>query len=201
MTESERITRQVAPSRMHHNAYVTRDMAATRRFYEEVIGLPLVATWCESDVLFGKTRTYCHCFFALGDGSALTFFQFASDEDWQAFGAGRPSSPFIHLALSTDGATQEAIERRLAQAGYDEPGMYVLDHGYCRSVYVVDPNGLILELTRDHPDAREISRARLATAHQDLARWLAGDHTSNNTYRAADRDGSSQTPEPVGVSP
>ena len=41
------------PSRLHHNAFVTRDMEATRRFYEEVIGLPLVATWCESDELFG----------------------------------------------------------------------------------------------------------------------------------------------------
>jgi glyoxylase I family protein len=41
------------PKRLHHTAYVTRDMEATRRFYEEVIGLPLVATWSESDELFG----------------------------------------------------------------------------------------------------------------------------------------------------
>ena len=78
------------PARMHHHAYVTRDMAATRMFYERLIGLPLVATWCECDVLFGKRRTYCHCFFALGDGSALTFFQFAHEEDWREFGEDRP---------------------------------------------------------------------------------------------------------------
>ena len=65
--------------------------------------------------------------------------------------------------------------------------MYVLDHGYCRSVYVVDPNGLILELTRDHPNAAAINQTRLSTAHHDLARWLAGDHRSNNVYRRADR--------------
>ena len=58
--------------KLHHNAYRCRDSEETRRFYEELIGLPLVATWCESDELFGKTRTYCHCFFALADGSALT---------------------------------------------------------------------------------------------------------------------------------
>ena len=31
------------PSRLHHTAYVTRDLEATRKFYEELIGLPLVA--------------------------------------------------------------------------------------------------------------------------------------------------------------
>ena len=34
-------------SRLHHNAHVTTDMEATRKFYEEIIGFPLVATWCE----------------------------------------------------------------------------------------------------------------------------------------------------------
>jgi hypothetical protein len=48
---------------------------------------------------------------------------------------------------------------------------------------VTDPTGLILEFTLDHPDAENISRTRRASAHADLKRWLAGDHTSNNTYR------------------
>jgi catechol 2,3-dioxygenase-like lactoylglutathione lyase family enzyme len=48
------------PSRLHHTAYTSRDLEATRHFYEDIIGLPLVATWCEKDELFGKERTYCH---------------------------------------------------------------------------------------------------------------------------------------------
>jgi hypothetical protein len=52
-------------------------------------------------------------------------------------------------------------------------------------VYVTDPNGLILEFTRDAPQVDEIARTRRASAHADLKRWLAGDHTSNNTYRPA----------------
>ena len=55
------------PTRLHHTAYVTKDLAKTRAFYEDLIGLPLAATWCESDVLFGEVRTYCHCFFGLAD--------------------------------------------------------------------------------------------------------------------------------------
>ena len=174
------------PGRMHHHAYVTHDMAATRAFYEDLIGLPLVATWCESDVLFGKRRTYCHCFFAIGDGSALTFFQFACEGDWREFGDDRSASPFIHIALETDAPTQQAIEDRLTQAGYSAPAMYVIDHGYCRSMYVVDPNGLIVEFACDHPNVDAINRTRLSTAHVDLARWLAGDHRSNNVYRRSE---------------
>jgi len=142
-----------------------------------------VATWCEVDELFGAERVYCHLFFALGDGGALAFFKFAKPEDEQLFGPKMPASPFHHIALNVDRETQAAIEKRLAAAGYKEPQTFVLEHGYCRSVYVTDPNGLILEFTRDHPDADRINATRRASAHADLKRWMGGDHTSNNTYR------------------
>ncbi len=171
------------PSRLHHTAYVTNDLEATRKFYEDVIGLPLVATWCEVDELFGAERTYCHLFFGLGDGGALAFFKFAKPEDQQLFGPKMPQTPFHHIALNVDSDTQAAIEGRLEAAGYQPPATFVLEHGYCRSVYVTDPNGMILEFTRDHPAADKINETRRAKAHADLRRWMAGDHTSNNTYR------------------
>src|SRR5882757_5481331 len=171
------------PSRLHHTAYVTRDLEATRRFYEDVIGLPLLATWCEIDELFGAERVYCHLFFGLGDGGALAFFKFARPDDEALFGPQMPASPFHHIALKVDQETQEGIEKRLLEAGYTAPQTYVLEHGYCRSVYVTDPNGLIIEFTLDHPEADQIARDRRADAHAALKRWLAGNHTSNNTYR------------------
>ena len=171
------------PSRLHHTAYVTRDLEATRKFYEEVIGLPLLATWCEADMLFGAERVYCHLFFGLGDGGALAFFKFAKREDEELFAPRLAPSPFRHIALNVDKETQQGIEARIAAAGYKEPDTYVLEHGYCRSVYINDPNGMILEFTLDHPDAAKINATRRASAHADLARWVGGDHTSNNTYR------------------
>ena len=178
------MTAQAAlPSRLHHTAYVSRDLEATRQFYEDVIGLPLIATWCESDILFGAERTYCHVFFGLADGSALAFFQFARPEDAELFGPKMPESPFHHIALNVDQATQSAIEARIKQAGIQEPRTYVLDHGYCRSLYVVDPNGMILEFTHDHADAARINAKRRADAHSELKRWLGGDHRSNNMFR------------------
>lgn len=171
------------PSRLHHTAYVSKDLEATRKFYEDVIGLPLVATWCESDELFGAERTYCHCFFGLGDGGALAFFQFANPGDQELFGPKMPSSPFHHIALNVDAETQKGIEERLKAAGYKPPDTYVLEHGYCRSVYVTDPNGMIVEFTHDAANVDDIASTRRADAHAELKRWLGGDHTSNNTYR------------------
>jgi len=172
-----------AVARLHHNAYVTRDQEATRHFYEDLIGLPLVATWCEADELFGAERVYCHTFFGLADGSALAFFQFADPEDQALFGPEMPDTPFTHIALKVDRSTQDAVADRLAAAGFEPPRTFVLEHGYCRSLYARDPNGLLLELTADHPDVEAISATRRVSARDDLARWLGGDHTSNNTYR------------------
>jgi catechol 2,3-dioxygenase-like lactoylglutathione lyase family enzyme len=177
------MTAKNMPLRLHHTAYVTRDLEATRRFYEELLGFPLVATWCETDVLFGAERTYCHCFFGLADGSALAFFQFASAADQEEFGPKMPSSPFHHIALAVNAETQRAVRDRLAAAGYKVPDTFELDHGYCESLYVTDPNGMLVELTLDAPNVDAIGEEQKKKARTELARWLAGDHTSNNKYR------------------
>jgi len=170
-------------NRLHHTAFTTKDMEATRHFYEDVLGFPLTATWAEKDELFGKERIYCHCFFGLKDGSALAFFQFADPEDQALFDPDIPPSPFHHIALHVDKAEQADLERRIAGAGIVEPATYVLEHGYCRSVYVTDPNGLVLEFTADAPEAVAMADRLQADAHGILQRWLGGDHSSTNMFR------------------
>lgn len=177
------IDRGSLPSRLHHNAFVTADQEATRHFYEDLIGLPLVATWTEADELFGALRVYCHTFYGLGDGSALAFFQFADAEDHKMFAPELPESPFRHIALRVTREVQDAIYKRVQEAGWKPDETYVLEHGYCRSLYIPDPNGLLLEFTLDAPNSDAISVTRLASAHEDLERWLGGDHSSNNDYR------------------
>jgi len=168
-------------SSLHHNAYVTNDMEAVREFYEEVIGYSLVATWAEKADLFGKERTYMHCFFDIGDGSCLAFFQFADADDHAEFGPELAPSAFRHLAMKVDRETQDAIRDRIATAGITEPQTYILDHGYCYSLYVQDPSGLLVEFTVDHEDVDAINAERKRQAHDELANWLGGDHTPNNT--------------------
>ncbi|TIX49021.1 VOC family protein [Alteraurantiacibacter aquimixticola] len=171
------------PSRLHHTAYVSSDLEATRHFYEDIIGLPLSACWTEIDHLFGKDRTYCHLFFDLADGSALAFFQFADPEDQALFGPELPPSPFRHIALCVDKETQAGIEERIQKAGIQPPKTYALEHGYCRSVYVEDPDGMIVEFTCDDPRAASGAEERKAKAHAELKRWLDGDHSNNNPFR------------------
>ena len=160
------------PRRLHHAAWVTRDMEKTRQFYEDVIGLPLVATWAE----IGPTgREYCHTFFEFADGGALAFFQWA-DQDENPIELKSPG----HLAFECDADTQAGIKARLEAAGHE---IRVTDHGYCLSLYVNDPNNLRLEFTVDHRDLDRIMARQRKNAHADLKRWLAGDRTPNNDLR------------------
>jgi catechol 2,3-dioxygenase-like lactoylglutathione lyase family enzyme len=63
----------LGPNRLHHAAWVTLDSEATRHFYEDVLGVPLVATWCEEM----NGQSYVHTFYAMRDGGALAFFEYA----------------------------------------------------------------------------------------------------------------------------
>ena len=89
------------PQRLHHYAFVVRDHEANRRFFEDVLGLPLVATWCERVFKTDVQREVasCHTFFGLAEGSALAFFQFADEEMYERR------------------ETFDEIDRRLAAAG------------------------------------------------------------------------------------
>ena len=161
------------PRRLHHAAWVTRDQEATRHFYEDILGIPLVATWAEKAPATG--REYCHTFFTFGDGGALAFFQYA-DQDEHPVELQSPG----HLAFECDADTQQGIKERLEANGYE---LRVTDHGYCVSLYVTDPNNLRLEFTVDHPDVEQINTYQRTHAHAALQRWLAGDHTPNNDFR------------------
>ncbi|MFG2720079.1 VOC family protein [Streptomyces sp. NPDC048416] len=174
---------QTLPLRLHHHAWVTDDQEANRHFYEDVIGLPLVATWTEREVMSGSERAYSHALYGLADGSALAFFQFADPQDQKEFKTHINPTPLRHIAFKVEADTQEAMLQRITTAGEAETNAHVIDHGFCVSLYVTDPNGLILEFAVDHPDAEKIDAEMRATAHADLARWLAGDHTSNNHWR------------------
>ena len=81
------------PSRLHHNAFVVKDHEVNRRFFEDLLGIPLVATWCEKNFNTELQREveFCHTFFAMADGGALAFFQFADPEMYEMTQAEKPA--------------------------------------------------------------------------------------------------------------
>lgn len=135
---------------LHHVAFACRDPEATRHFYEDLFGFPLVHTEV-APVGDGFMR---HFFFALDDGSCIAFFDLhdaGEESGWSTdvnSGLGLPMW-CNHLALRATAELQSAVEARVRADG-GEPLM-VLDHGWCESHYYTDPNGILVELCRDAP--------------------------------------------------
>lgn len=172
-------TLKILPQRLHHHAYTTDDHEKTRQFYEDVIGLPLVAAYIENEHLDGEWVELAHAFYGIGDGGALAFFNFADPEKQQLWRA-KDQPLFVHLALKVEQSTQDEIKERLEAAGLEN---FSINHGYCDSLYVRDPNNFIVEFTVDPENVDEISASMAKTAHDDLRRWVAGDREVNNTWR------------------
>lgn len=173
----------------HHHAFRTRDMEATRAFYEDVLGCPLIGTFVElTDPVTEKPSNYIHCFFEFADGTALAFFQFQEGLYKESAIRGNQDPFDHHIALEVD--SKEAVlayRDKLAAANY--PHM-LIDHGYCYSIYMHDPNGMQVELTTRVPETDAIMERHARTAHEDLKKWLAGVAIANNEHRRL-RDGHS----------
>jgi glyoxylase I family protein len=171
--------------RLHHHAVRTDDMGATRRFYEDILGMPMVAALKESvDFTTGRQTPFLHCFFELGDGSCLAFFEFHPDAPMPAAGLP-PDGVDHHIALSVpDFAEIARLKAKFDRLGYPNCG---IDHHFCYSLYVRDPNGMLVEFVGDAPDELELTETAAAAAHAELAKWHEGDYASNNTGRAEAR--------------
>jgi catechol 2,3-dioxygenase-like lactoylglutathione lyase family enzyme len=170
---------------MHHHAFRSCDIEKTRKFYEEVIGLPLIATFVETDnPVYKDGASYIHVFFELGDGSCLAFFQFQPNGQPTGF-AARDSFDH-HIALEVDGIDAvKAAERRYQQLGLQ---YYIHDHGYVYSLYTRDPNGMIVELTTRVDITARVMAERRRTPHEDLKKWLGGVVEANNPHRGKTGD-------------
>lgn len=125
---------------INHLALVTADMDATVRFYHGVLGARLVATI--------GTRGFRHYFFEVGPGNTIAFFEYETIElEPFAKPAGVPDPravQFDHLALNlADEQGLESMRARLKEHGCEVTD--VVDHGFVRSIYFSDNNGIALE--------------------------------------------------------
>ena len=139
-------------------------------------------------------------------GGRIIFFEHAAGratmKDMKVLFAASELSPMVKVGGLGD--VIEALPKRLRASGVDvriilpryafiERDTLELiaehipvrerDHGYCKSIYASDPDGLLVEFTSDPPDVDRINVWQRDTAHATLKRWAAGDRKANNNIR------------------
>jgi catechol 2,3-dioxygenase-like lactoylglutathione lyase family enzyme len=125
---------------VNHLALITNDMDRTVRFYHGVLGARLVAH-------LGNEH-FRHYFFEVGPEQTVAFFEY-KQAPVQAFAkpAGVPDPraiQFDHLSLNlADERALEELQLRLKENGSEVTD--IVDHGFVRSIYFSDPNGIALE--------------------------------------------------------
>jgi glyoxylase I family protein len=154
---------------LSHTATRVRDMEATRRFYEDFLGMPMVTTMVAAfDVVTNKPSNYIHCFFQLADNSCIAFFQF--EEGFRDEPLPHSSDPYErHLALRVD--DKAAIDRYADRAKEFGIEAFIVDHDDFYSLYLLDPDQDRLELTWHKPSFDDL--LDMDVAHHTLENWLA----------------------------
>jgi len=143
---------------LHHITLVTSNEEVNRRFYTEVLGLRRVKLTVNQDDVHHR-----HLFYAdekATTGSTITFFE------WPHMRPGRVGlgSPH-HLAYTTPKLDSlPKWKSWLRQKGVSVEGPYVRDDR--TSIYVRDPDGVIVEITSPNND--DVSQDYAKEAFRDL---------------------------------
>ena len=132
---------------INHIDLATKDMEATRHFYEDILGFKLVRA---DLVKIGEIGQMKHYFFDCGDGQLVGFMSGEEIKGYPDFepdinkaqGLGRGIYHFAFDAKSEEELVQ--IKERLESHDVKVHGVH--DHeGWSKSIYFGDPNGLWLE--------------------------------------------------------
>jgi catechol 2,3-dioxygenase-like lactoylglutathione lyase family enzyme len=167
---------------VHHLALVTPDMDATVRFWHGVLDARLVTTLA--------TPSFRHYFYEIAPGNTVAFFEYAGQHlETFAKPAGVPyehASQFDHLSMHLP--DEDALLRlrdRLKSHGCEVTD--VVDHGFLRSIYFTDNNGIAMEASWwtldptgrpvDYADERLFSDADPVPAVRELRETGRLDHT------------------------
>lgn len=154
---------------VHHLVFVSNDLKASHDFYTNVMKMRLTAAihvppLPEEDAM--------HLFYDMGGGNQLAFFWFreapaALPEQAHPASAAHVSAhgSMHHVAFEVD-AEDDVLAWREHLKAQNVKVTPMIDHGFCKSIYLQDPDGVQLEISHwvRVLDQRDISDAVLAQA-------------------------------------
>jgi catechol 2,3-dioxygenase-like lactoylglutathione lyase family enzyme len=129
----------------HHTAFATRDTQATHRFYTEAMGFKLAKAIAGPTENGGWAK---HLFYEIAPDEYIAFWELHDDSfpaSWSPAISTSQGLPIWVNHLAFRAADLDDIQVRLQRwldHGYTASE---IDHGWCTSIYTVDPNGILVE--------------------------------------------------------
>jgi catechol 2,3-dioxygenase-like lactoylglutathione lyase family enzyme len=153
-----------AALKLDHVAIPIRDVAASQRFYSDVLGLPLLTALTGDD--WGG-RQWLMMIFGAGDARQIALIAFKGSHGPLSDGLPEDAR---HYAFAAD-SKRDLLgwKQRLEQKGVAH---WEEDHGSQRSLYFKDPNGIVLEIIA--PASAAISAPPGRQAGDIVSAWLKG---------------------------
>jgi catechol 2,3-dioxygenase-like lactoylglutathione lyase family enzyme len=151
----------------HHIALATRDMDATHAFYTEAMGFDLVkAVVAPTENAGGWAK---HLFYDTGGDGLIAFWDLHDDglPDFDpaiSTGAGLPAW-VNHVAFHAEPSALDDHRQRWLGQGID---CMEIDHGFCVSIYALDPNGILVEWCADSRPLDDDDRREALAVLRDL---------------------------------
>lgn len=142
-----------------HAAFPTFDPVGTVRFYRDVLKFPVVHSICAAGWGPERHPDFIHFFFDIGNGDRMAFFyyfgwepsgdQSAPGDSWARLPHGTPDffKNSRHIALNV-ADEEDLLEYRKRLDESEWPVEMQVMHETIESIYTHDPNGYMLEITR-----------------------------------------------------
>ncbi|GAA4536538.1 VOC family protein [Pseudonocardia xishanensis] len=130
-----------------HAAFPTFDPRATITFYRDVLGFPVVHATCALGWGPGDHPDFIHFFFDIGKGDRLAFFYYFGVEPYRDTAIPDLIHRARHLAIHVD-SEEHLLEYRRRLDASDWQCELQVRHETVESIYVTDPNGYLMEITR-----------------------------------------------------
>ena len=141
-----------------HAAFPTFDPKGTVRFYRDVLGFPVAHAICATGWGPSDHPDFIHFFFDIGGGDRVAFFYYfgharppegEQGDAWAALPEGTPVyfARSRHLAIHVPSEADMLEYKRRLDASKWPCEMQVM-HETIESIYVHDPNGYFVEITR-----------------------------------------------------